>query len=71
MLSGLVRVWVAAMLMALVSAHPAVRHSAAWALSLVVPFQLKSPWRALERTPSSASQPVRDGLASRPGDPAA
>lgn len=62
MLAALIRVWVAAVLLALVTAHPAVRHSIAWGASLIVPFELSPPWHPLEQ-PASVSKPVRDGLA--------
>lgn len=62
MFAALIRVWVAAVLLALVTAHPSVRRSIAWGASLIVPFELSVPWHPLER-PATASQPVRDGIA--------
>lgn len=52
-----------ALLLALATAHPAVRHSAAWAAGMIIPFQIKAPWHSLERRPSTAARPARDGLA--------
>jgi hypothetical protein len=52
-----------AVLLALVTAHPAVRRSAAWAAGMIIPFQIKAPWHPLDRRPSTAAQPVRHGLA--------
>jgi hypothetical protein len=63
MFAALVRVWAVAMLLALFTAHPAVRSSAAWALSLLVPYEISAPWHSLEQEPSRAAKPVRDGLA--------
>jgi hypothetical protein len=63
MLAGLIKIWAVAMVLALFTAHPVVRSSAAWALSLLAPYEISAPWHPLERGPSRADKPVRNGLA--------
>ncbi|MBI1357461.1 MAG: hypothetical protein GC160_24230 [Acidobacteria bacterium] len=66
MAASLLRVWIVAMLLAAVTAHPGVRRTAAWGLSFILPFELAVPWHPSERERQPASAPVRHGLACLP-----
>lgn len=63
MAQRLLRIWLAAMLLAAITAHPQVRRTAAFGLSLIIPFELAAPWHPLERERQPVSKPIRNGLA--------